>query len=493
MHDDGKPGVRRLDIEAEARAAAAVPAGGQPRADGSGGSSWRMEVLEALPADLQAVVRPAATTPIRERMTAAAALRETAPWLTAAPRWRAVSLWLLCSATVIKGEDMPPEDIELPRGIRDGVSAILGNIDRRAGGWMDPADAPAPEPEAFDTAADWAGPWPEREWLINGWLPVGRVGLFGGRGGRGKTRLALQMAARIAADPPAVGAVLPPFSTDADGSAAVAAAGLAVDPRNAGPVVFASWEDELQEFGRRLDAMYGAGLVDPGKCKGRLAYLDMRPRGPVWAPGAAGSRHVLTAAELTPTGASLRATCEATGARLLILDSLAGAYGSDENTRGLVRAFMTSWDEWGSRNRCAVMVIAHPPKQPQGRYQGGAAGEDDDFAGSGDWHNAARWRWVLAPADTGYTRPGKKDRNGKDTAVPVKAPRLTLAKASYGPDGAGVFVLSDNLGWRGVSRETASKGATSAGTPVDRGGDVFQVGGGAPAAAPAPQDWGPAA
>ena len=295
--------------------------------------------------------------------------------------------------------------------------------------------------------------------------------------------MALQLAARLAADPAGVGAFLPPMSTDPQGSAAVAAAGLVVDPRNAGPVVFASWEDELQEFGRRLDAMYGAGLVDPSKCAGRLHYLDMRRLGPAWAPGASGSRHVLTAAELTPAGASLRATCEATGARLLILDSLAGCYGSDENTRGLVRAFMTSWDEWGSRNRCAVMLIAHPPKdRPNGRP--GAGGEDDDFAGSGDWHNAARWRWVLAPADTGSTRPGRKDAKGNEKQIPIKAPRLTLAKASYGPDGAGLFVLSDNLGWRGVSTETAATGATSVGTPVD----PFQAGGGTAAPA-ADGDW----
>ena len=473
--DDGRPGDRRLDIEAEARELAAVPVA-LARAAGDGG---RMEVLEALPLELQAVVRPGASSPVRERMTAAAVLRETGPWLTAAPRWRAVSLWLLCSATVPgSGEGDAPKDQPLPRGVVDGVSAILGNLDRRGGGWLDPADAPAPEPKACETSADWSGPWPEREWLIGGWLPVGRVGMLTGRGGRGKSRLALQLAARIAADPPAVGAVFPPFNTDPGGSAAVAAAGLAVDPRNAGPVVFASWEDERDEFGRRLAAMFGAGLVDPAKCAGRLHYLDQRGVGPIWAPGAGGSRHVLTAAELTPAGGSLRATCEAVGARLLILDSLAGAYGSDENTRGLVRAFCSSWDEWGSRNRCAVMLIAHPPKA-NNRAQG-AASEGDDFAGSGDWHAASRWRWVLAPADTGCTQPGKDPKK----PVPLKAPRLTLAKASYGPDGAGVFVLSDSLGWRGVSRETAARGSTSAGTPVD----PFD---GAGVAVPeAPKDWG---
>ena len=35
----------------------------------------------------------------------------------------------------------------------------------------------------------WTGPWPDREWLIPGWLPVGRLGMLSGRGGRGKSRL----------------------------------------------------------------------------------------------------------------------------------------------------------------------------------------------------------------------------------------------------------------------------------------------------------------
>ena len=459
MHDNELPGVRDEGIEAEARKQATAAGSG----DAAG--SWRMEVLAALPDELQTVVRPAATSAVRDRLVAAAALREEPAWLQAAPKWRAVSRWLLCSATVPENDDRV-KDIELPRGMQDGVTAILGGLDRRGGGWVNPADAPAPEPEPFETAADWAGPWPDREWLIGGWLPVGRVGMFGGRGGRGKSRLALQLAARLAADPPGVGAFLPPLQTDTWGSRAVAEAGLEIDPSHAGPVVFASWEDEQAEFGRRLEAMATAGLVGPAACLGRLHYIDMRRKGPVWAPASAGSRHILTAAELTAAGASLRATCEQQGAVLLILDSLAGAYASDENQRGLVRSFLSSWDEWGSRQRCAVMLIAHPPKG----NSGDRSGEDDDFAGSGDWHAGARWRWVLAPAPTGYTRPGTDTREN-EKAVPIKAPRLSLAKASYGPDGAGVFVMSDSLGWRGVSAEAAAHGAVPAGTTV------VQVGG----------------
>ena len=53
----------------------------------------------------------------------------------------------------------------------------------------------------------------------------------------------------------------------------------------------------------------------------------------------------------------MRATCEILNARLLVVDSLAGAYGSDENTRALVRLFCAGWDRWATDARCAVMLI----------------------------------------------------------------------------------------------------------------------------------------
>ena len=59
-----------------------------------------------------------------------------------------------------------------------------------------------------------------------------------------------------------------------------------------------------------------------------------------------GTAHVQTVAELTAAGRRLRRLCERVGARLLVVDPLAAAYGSDENTRGLVRQYMASWDAW---------------------------------------------------------------------------------------------------------------------------------------------------
>ena len=218
-----------------------------------------------------------------------------------------------------------------------------------------------------------------------------------------------------------------------------------------------AWDDvtaELEEL-RRETEMQRADLA------GRLRYLDLRGEGPLWGP-AGEARHLAALGELTPVGQRVRATCEALDARLLVVDSLAGAYGSDENTRALVRLFCASWDRWATDTRCAVMLIAHPPKTPGGA---GAGQVDRDYAGSTDWHGAARWRWTLDTADTGETTPG---RNGnKRTSQPVKA--LALAKSSYGPDGKRLFLKpSDSkIGWLGVSSTHAAHDALPDGIALE--------------------------
>ena len=81
----------------------------------------------------------------------------------------------------------------------------------------------------------------------------------------------------------------------------------------------------------------------------------------LWMPRESGSGHVATLGELTQNGRWLRRSCEELDARLVVVDSLAAAYGSDENQRGLVRAFLGSWDAWARDTRCAVLIIAiHP-------------------------------------------------------------------------------------------------------------------------------------
>ena len=332
-------------------------------------------------------------------------------------------------------------------------------------GPLDAAGAHAavdPEPYPAINGDTWIGPWPDREWLIEGWLPVGRLGMLSGRGGRGKSRLALQLAARMAAMPAARG----PFVPAAHGpgnAAAVSAAHLALVPEatHTGPVVYASWEDEREEAGRRI-AKFGADeLATPADLAGRLRYLDLRGEGPLWGPGGE-VRHLAALGGLTTVGQRVRATCQAIDARLLVVDSLAGAYGGDENVRAFVRAFCADWDKWATNARCAVMLIAHPPKTPGGA---GSGQVDRDYAGSTDWHGAARWRWTLDTADTGETTPG---RNGSKSR-PVEALALQLVKSSYGPDGYRLFLepSESKNGWLGVSSTHAAQKALPDGSALE--------------------------
>ena len=137
-----------------------------------------------------------------------------------------------------------------------------------------------------------------------------------------------------------------------------------LDVRHCGPALFVSWEDERAEIGRRLSQLGADKLIDVKGIAGQFRYVDARTEGPLWAQSPDGPRY---SAELTPCGRKVRATCERMGARLLVVDSLAGAYAGDENARHLVRAFCANWDAWASASRCAAVssdaraVDAPPP------------------------------------------------------------------------------------------------------------------------------------
>lgn len=241
---------------------------------------------------------------------------------------------------------------------------------------------------------DWSAPPPAHVWLVDGWLSHGRVALLGGRAATGKSKLAIMLAYALA--------------TGADrwceGGPAVTQSGVAV---------FASWEDDRNEFARRLldnPALTGGarGLAD--NVGNRLQLLDLSGRGSLWEPERRGLRSGDGVGELTRTGAALRDHCEGVSARLLVVDPLAAAFGLNENNRGAVRDFMSSWDRWARDTGCSVLLVAHPPK--------GGEGVDARYSGSTDWRAAARAVVFLEEIETG-------DRKGET--------KLTPDKVSYGP------------------------------------------------------------
>ena len=218
------------------------------------------------------------------------------------------------------------------------------------------------------------------------WMPDHTVTLFTGQGGVGKSRLALQLAVHVARGG---GGGLSVFGGVDDQSPALWTnrneKGKVIN--RSGKVIYACWETRRAAFWHRAEAVSsrqgGEGHVQEGVPD--IAYVDMKRMGALW--GVAQGEHVARRGDWLPAADWLLAQAVEVEADLLILDPLAGVYMQSENDRGLVRAFLSSLDAWCEENRCAVLLIAHPPKSGQHAY-----------AGSTDWHAGVQCLWELKTA-----------------------------------------------------------------------------------------------
>ena len=270
---------------------------------------------------------------------------------------------------------------------REDILRLAREIDR----------PPQARPVTLETW-DGAAPPAPRRWLVDGWLPAGRVTMLAGPGGVGKSRLALQLAAGIASG---TGSWIETPSPD------MLKLGSAVEVGGS-PIVYATWEDEPEEVWRRLSQLSGSAA--PWATPQRLRPLhvaDMFGHGPLWAPKAGRGGHPDSLGATTSAGHELRRHCERVGAKLLVLDPLAAAYGGDENVRQSVRAFVSDLDFWARANGCGVLIMSHPSK-------GGA-----DYSGSTDWEASVRSMWTLRKEKI---KPGP----------PAEGWQLARPKSNYG-------------------------------------------------------------
>ena len=249
---------------------------------------------------------------------------------------------------------------------------------------------------------DWRIEYPALDWLVPGWLPRGRAGLFTGIGGRGKSILVLQLAAALVTGRRDwIGGVHSPQERPH------------LPELGQLPAVIASWEERHAEMAHRTDAI--AEVLNVTRPRNnpdewaRLQVFDMAEHGPAWAPPSPGELP-----ELSHTGRRLRQVCEDIGAALLVIDPLDTAYMADENNRAQVRAFMASWDRWAGDMRCSVLFVAHPNKEAFGADQGEGA-----FSGSTAWHGASRSIWTLR-------YPSQKPKDGAEKVL-----RLECIKSNY--------------------------------------------------------------
>ena len=279
----------------------------------------------------------------------------------------------------------------------DGPDVIqVDFINRRA---VDPDNPPDPElAEHPYVHSDWADVVPPRQWLMPGVIPSNRLGMITGEGGTGKSRLAVQLAACIASGD---GEWLPGCGVNLNGK-----------PR---PVVYLTYEDEKEEINRRLiDILDGKS---PSKSLGRrfkFLWGSQKGIGALWRPAKSGSQHTSTAGEPSSGLITLQKYCEEVKPALLVIDTVAAAFLSNENDRGLVTQFANYLDDWAIRTGTAVMLIGHPPKS-------GAS-----YSGSSGWRASVRWFLAL---ERKVLIAAKKDEKE------VKWPSLRVDKVNYGDDG----------------------------------------------------------
>jgi RecA-family ATPase len=261
--------------------------------------------------------------------------------------------------------------------------------------------------------ADWpdADP-PEREWLVDGLIPMGTVTFLSGDGGLGKTLLAQQLA-----------------------MAAALGRSWCGKPVTQTPSIALFCEDKEDEIRRRADGIttaLGVARTDP-----RLAGVHYECR--VGAFNAMmistwqGNEH--TGYRLTDLHRALRASASARQARLVVIDSLHDVFIGNENFRPEARAFVQCLSTTAARINGAVVVLAHPSFNGLERGSGSS--------GSTAWNNAVRSRLYL-------TMP---EGAAPDSEIRV----LTTVKSNYGRTGERIILKRRGGLFVAVSKDQTPK------------------------------------
>lgn len=249
------------------------------------------------------------------------------------------------------------------------------------------------EPHNF---ADWADrDPPEREWLVDGLIPMGTVTFLSGDGGLGKTMLGQQLAMAAA-----VGGTW-------CGKKVVQA-----------PSVAMFCEDAIDEIRRRaVPILESLGLArDDPRLRDAHFFCRVGEYNSLMLSTWRGEHH--TGYHVTDLYRELRAFAKTHEARLVLIDSLHDVFTGNENFRPEARAFVQAMSNIAGRINGAVVVLAHPSMSGLDRGSG--------TSGSTAWNNAVRSRLYL-------TRP---DGTGRDSEMRL----LTTVKSNYSRTGERIFL-----------------------------------------------------
>lgn len=244
---------------------------------------------------------------------------------------------------------------------------------------------------------------PEQEWLVPVLIPSKNVTLLMGDGGTGKSLAALMLSVSVVA--------------------ALSWLGRTVKP---GRVIFITAEDDDDELHRRIENIrreYGLSYDD-------LEGLTLRSLAGEDALLAVETQVALIQSTLFD---ELDGQAADEQPVLIVIDTLADVYPSNENDRGKVRQFIGILRSLALKRRCAVLLLAHPS------LTGLSSGSGT--SGSTAWNNSVRSRLYLSRI--------APDGQEIDTDKRV----LATKKSNYGAIGgeiamtwkAGVFVVDGTV------------------------------------------------
>lgn len=275
----------------------------------------------------------------------------------------------------------------------------------------DAADFPTAEPPEYMDEAS-AAPWPaldlvacslssapEREWMVDGWMPLHNATLLTGTGGVGKSLLAQLAATCVALGRPFLG----------------------LETRQAS-AAYMSWEDDRDELWRRQEAMCAHLGVPIDSLAGKLELVS-------WSEAV--EPFVLTVTTegplaLTKLGRAIVDKLDSADTRFIVFDNASQIAAIDHNELREVAPFAHWANALAQRRSGAVLLLHHPNK----------AGED--WLGSVAYTNQFRSRILMSRPD-----------NCPDPDMRL----LTNPKANYARAGAsitfrwhrGCFVLDGDL------------------------------------------------
>lgn len=238
-----------------------------------------------------------------------------------------------------------------------------------------------PKPPRFSyiiNPADWEGEEvPDREWIVQDYIPANAPTLLTGDGGLGKSLLSLQLAVARALGRDWIG-LLPRL----------------------GATVILSAEDDGDEMHRRLDGIrsfYRASWADLGD----IRLIDLVGEDSLLATLANGKIEPSEAYKaLDNLLECLTYEITSLPTDLVILDVLADLYPGDECARAHVRQFINLLKRICRKNSCAILLLAHPSLTGMNTGSG--------LSGSTDWNNGVRSRLYL---QTPKTENGEPDSN----------------------------------------------------------------------------------